>query len=109
VEFEPRINAGNERLYVSLVERVKYPAVQLDVLLRHRFSLFRVAGSAYPAAAPREQQQRTAADSRARDGVDSHLEFTVVFTVRKGKVGHIEFFWDHPEALETMGVPTQTD
>jgi ketosteroid isomerase-like protein len=44
-----------------------------------------------------------------RDGIDSHLEFTIVFTVRKGKIVQIEFFWDHPEALEAMGVPAQTD
>jgi dihydrofolate reductase len=62
VEFELWIKAGDERLYVTLVERVKYPAMELNVLLGHRLSLFRVAEScrtAYHAtAAPREERKR---------------------------------------------------
>ena len=31
-------------------------------------------------------------------------EFTTVTTVRKGKVLYLELFWDHAEALETVGL-----
>ena len=34
----------------------------------------------------------------------SNMEFTSVFTVRKGKIVFIEFFWDHAEALEAVGL-----
>jgi ketosteroid isomerase-like protein len=39
-----------------------------------------------------------------RHGLESALEFTIVFTVRKGKVFGLEYFWDHAEALETLGL-----
>jgi hypothetical protein len=29
---------------------------------------------------------------------------TGVFAVRKGRISYMEFFWDHKEALETMGL-----
>ena len=29
---------------------------------------------------------------------------TGVYTLRKGRVVSIEFFWDHAEALETLGL-----
>jgi ketosteroid isomerase-like protein len=32
------------------------------------------------------------------------MEFTGVWTVRKGKVRGIDFFWDHAEALEAAGL-----
>jgi hypothetical protein len=32
---------------------------------------------------------------------------TLVFTVRKGKIVYQEFFWDHDEALETLGLSEQ--
>ncbi len=32
------------------------------------------------------------------------MEITNVFTVRKGRIVHLEFFWDHAEALETLGL-----
>jgi hypothetical protein len=32
------------------------------------------------------------------------MELTGVFTIRKGKVFAMEFFWDHAEALETLGL-----
>jgi len=35
---------------------------------------------------------------------DSNLGLTGVYTVRKGTVFSVEFFWDHPEALETLGL-----
>ena len=34
-------------------------------------------------------------------------EFTTVTTVRKGKVLYLEFFWDHAEALEAVGLAEQ--
>jgi ketosteroid isomerase-like protein len=37
-------------------------------------------------------------------GPESNLELTNVITVRKGKVVYQEFFWDHAEALETLGL-----
>jgi ketosteroid isomerase-like protein len=36
-------------------------------------------------------------------GPQSNLEFTVVYTIRKGKIFGFEYFWDHAEALETLG------
>jgi ketosteroid isomerase-like protein len=38
-------------------------------------------------------------------GPQSNLEFTVVYTIRKGKIFGFEYFWDHAEALETLGRP----
>jgi ketosteroid isomerase-like protein len=32
------------------------------------------------------------------------MEFTILYTVRKGRILGIEFFWDHAEALETLGL-----
>ena len=32
------------------------------------------------------------------------MEVTGVYTVRKGKIVFFEFFWDHAEALETLGL-----
>ena len=37
-------------------------------------------------------------------GPELKQESTPVVTVRKGRVFHIEFFWDHAEALETLGL-----
>ncbi|HXF00300.1 MAG TPA: nuclear transport factor 2 family protein [Solirubrobacterales bacterium] len=37
-------------------------------------------------------------------GPDTNLELTNVVTVRRGKVIYQEFFWDHDEALETLGL-----
>jgi ketosteroid isomerase-like protein len=37
-------------------------------------------------------------------GPESNMEFTVVFTVRKGRIFGVEYFWDHAEALETLGL-----
>ena len=39
-----------------------------------------------------------------RHGVESHLEFTIVYTVRKGGIFGFEYFWDHAEALEAFGL-----
>jgi hypothetical protein len=32
---------------------------------------------------------------------------TGVYTVRKGKIVFLEFFWDHAEALEAVGLSEQ--
>jgi ketosteroid isomerase-like protein len=37
-------------------------------------------------------------------GPEANLELTGVYTGRKGKVFAIEHFWDHAEALETLGL-----
>jgi ketosteroid isomerase-like protein len=37
-------------------------------------------------------------------GPESNMELTAVYTVRNGKVLFAEFFWDHAEALETLGL-----
>jgi ketosteroid isomerase-like protein len=37
-------------------------------------------------------------------GPGSRLEFTSVFTVRSGRISGTEFFWDHAEALEAVGL-----
>ncbi|MEX0993202.1 MAG: nuclear transport factor 2 family protein [Solirubrobacterales bacterium] len=40
----------------------------------------------------------------AGHGPESSMEFTGVYTVRKGRIFYLEFFWDHAEALETVGL-----
>ena len=40
-------------------------------------------------------------------GPQSALEWTNILTVRKGKVIGIDYFWDHAEALEAVGLPEQ--
>jgi ketosteroid isomerase-like protein len=37
-------------------------------------------------------------------GPASNMEFTILYTVRKGRILGVEFFWDHAEALETLGL-----
>ena len=37
-------------------------------------------------------------------GPDSDIEFTHVFTLRERKIVFVEYFWDHSEALETLGL-----
>jgi len=37
-------------------------------------------------------------------GPQSNMEFTGVWTVRKGRLALVEFFWDHAEALEAAGL-----
>jgi ketosteroid isomerase-like protein len=43
----------------------------------------------------------------AGHGPEANLEATGVFTVRKGRVFYVEFFWDHAEALEAVGLSEQ--
>ena len=40
----------------------------------------------------------------AGHGPESNMEVTGVYTVRKGRIVAMEFFWDHAEALETLGL-----
>ena len=35
-------------------------------------------------------------------GPEAHVESTVVFTLRKGRIVYQEFFWDHAEALKVV-------
>ena len=37
-------------------------------------------------------------------GPESNIEFTHVYTLRRGKIFGLEFFWDHAEALEAVGL-----
>ena len=37
-------------------------------------------------------------------GPESSMELTGVYTFRKGKVFGVEFFWDHTQALEAVGL-----
>ena len=37
-------------------------------------------------------------------GPESNMGFTGVFTVRRGTIINTEFFWDHAEVIETMGL-----
>jgi ketosteroid isomerase-like protein len=40
----------------------------------------------------------------AGQGPASNIEATGVYTVRRGRIVAIEFFWDHAEALEALGL-----
>ena len=40
-------------------------------------------------------------------GPDLNIEVTSVSTARKGKTIFVEFFWDHAEALEALGLSEQ--
>jgi uncharacterized protein len=40
----------------------------------------------------------------AGHGPEANLEMTAVWTVRKGRIVFTEFFWDHAEALEAVGL-----
>jgi len=37
-------------------------------------------------------------------GPPSEMEFTVVLTIRAGKIHYHEYFWNHVEALEALGL-----
>ena len=37
-------------------------------------------------------------------GPEMSMEFTWVYTIRKGKIFIIEYFWDHAEALKAVGL-----
>ena len=38
------------------------------------------------------------------EGPESNMELTALYTLRKGKIIYQEFFWDHAEALEAVGL-----
>ena len=40
-------------------------------------------------------------------GPESNMDLTSISTVRKGKIAYQEFFWDHAEALEALGLSEQ--
>jgi hypothetical protein len=40
-------------------------------------------------------------------GPESNFEMTCIYTVRKGKIRGHEFFWNHAEALEAVGLSGQ--
>jgi ketosteroid isomerase-like protein len=40
-------------------------------------------------------------------GPESNMQFTGAYTVRKGKIRTVEFFRDHAEALEAVGLSEQ--
>ena len=40
-------------------------------------------------------------------GPEANLELTGVYTVRKGRIVFFEYFWDHEEVLETLGLSEQ--
>jgi ketosteroid isomerase-like protein len=37
-------------------------------------------------------------------GPELNMEYTCVYTVRKGRIVYMEYFWDHAKALETLGL-----
>jgi uncharacterized protein len=37
-------------------------------------------------------------------GPDSSMEWTLIYTIRKGKIFLMEYFWDHDDALEALGM-----
>ena len=37
-------------------------------------------------------------------GPDLNMEITIVYTVRKGLIYEVEYFWDHAQALESVGL-----
>jgi len=40
-------------------------------------------------------------------GPESTIELTSIQTVRKGKILNVDYFWDHTEALEAVGLSEQ--
>jgi ketosteroid isomerase-like protein len=41
-------------------------------------------------------------------GPEANMEMTGVYTVRDARIFYMEFFWDHAEALETLGLREQS-
>ena len=41
-------------------------------------------------------------------GPEAHLESTVVFTLREGKISYVEQFWDYAAVLETLGLSAES-
>jgi ketosteroid isomerase-like protein len=42
-------------------------------------------------------------------GPDLNLEWSVVCTLRRGRIFFLEYFWDHAEALEAVGLSAEQD
>jgi uncharacterized protein len=40
-------------------------------------------------------------------GPESSMEFSIVYTLRKGRIAIQEYFWDHGEAIEAAGLSEQ--
>ena len=40
----------------------------------------------------------------AGHGPEANMEFTGVYTVRMGRIFYLEYFWDHAQALQTLGL-----
>ena len=40
----------------------------------------------------------------AGQGPDLNMELTLAFTMRKGRIFYLEFFWNHADALEAVGL-----
>jgi ketosteroid isomerase-like protein len=38
-------------------------------------------------------------------GPEANIEFTIIYTVRKGNISLMEYFMEHAEALEVVGLP----
>jgi len=47
---------------------------------------------------------RLAWTGAGREGLQTHLEFTAIYTIRNEKVCDQESFWDHAEALKAVGL-----
>ena len=47
---------------------------------------------------------RIAWRSTGGQGPEMSMEFTLVYTIRKGKISIIENFWDHATALKAVGL-----
>jgi ketosteroid isomerase-like protein len=43
----------------------------------------------------------------AGQGPDLNMELTLAFTMRKGRIFYLEFFWNHADALEAVGLSEQ--
>jgi ketosteroid isomerase-like protein len=41
-------------------------------------------------------------------GPDLNLEWTVVCTLRRGRIFFLEYFWEHAEALDALGLSEQS-
>jgi len=37
-------------------------------------------------------------------GLETNMEFTGVFSLRKGRICGVEYFWDHADALKAVGL-----
>jgi ketosteroid isomerase-like protein len=37
-------------------------------------------------------------------GPDANFAFTIIFTLRRGRIASQEYFWDHAEALKAVGL-----